>query len=127
METRTCRYCDTEQSILNFEIAKTIGVKIYRRHKCDNCYREMKKERRRGIRNWMEDLKKTLKCNRCPVTDFRCLTFHHKDDNKLFDVAFASSVGYSRQRIMSEIAKCEVLCANCHRIHHYEERQGVAQ
>jgi hypothetical protein len=30
--------------------------------------------------------------------------------------------GFSRARMLREIAKCEVLCANCHIKHHLQER-----
>jgi hypothetical protein len=32
-------------------------------------------------------------------------------------------LGLSVARIKEEIEKCTILCANCHRIEHYDERQ----
>ncbi len=57
-----------------------------------------------------------MNCNRCPEKDPRCLDFHHIDHaTKSFCVSAAPNCGYSRERILEEIAKCEVICANCHR------------
>ena len=33
----------------------------------------------------------------------------------------SSMLGYSQAMILSEIAKCRILCANCHAIHSYEQ------
>jgi hypothetical protein len=33
--------------------------------------------------------------------------------------------GYSKSKLRAEIAKCEPLCANCHREEHYEVPDGV--
>ena len=35
--------------------------------------------------------------------------------------------GHSRQTILAEIAKCELVCANCHAVRTYERVRGVAQ
>ena len=36
-------------------------------------------------------------------------------------VTLSSMLGYSQAMILSEIAKCRILCANCHAIHSYEQ------
>jgi hypothetical protein len=49
--------------------------------------------------------------------------FHHADpETKETTVAEAVRRGFGRKRLLAEIAKCEVLCANCHAKHHAKER-----
>ena len=77
--------------------------------------------------------KKTLKCSRCKNDDYRVLEFHHRNPlEKEFTIANMVDRGYSREKLNDEITKCDVLCANCHRIVHYEieslhhfEKDGV--
>ena len=66
-------------------------------------------------------------CTRCPEKDLACLDFHHRDGkkNKLGNLGKIRS--YSDKRILAEIAKCDVLCANCHRKHHRDEREQQPQ
>lgn len=55
-------------------------------------------------------------CTKCPEHDPVCLDFHHTGDDK--DMTVSSMLGMSDTRVRSEIAKCVVLCANCHRKEH---------
>ena len=51
-----------------------------------------------------------LLCNEdCPS----CMDFHHIYDNKESNVG--ELIKYGKKRILSEIRKCVILCANCHR------------
>lgn len=66
------------------------------------------------------EYKSTLQCSRCGFGKGlpRCLDFHHRPGTKK---SFALSVGrngYSWATLMKEVAKCDVLCANCHRLEH---------
>ena len=85
-------------------------------------YRNQEKEqhriytRRASISEWYINYKKTLKCSKCPESDWRCLDFHHKDPNeKEFCISIGRNKGLSIESLLKEIAKCDVLCANCHR------------
>jgi hypothetical protein len=53
-------------------------------------------------------------CVDCGETDIVVLEFDHLRD-KVMDVSVLSREGYSLERIKHEIAKCEVVCANCHK------------
>jgi len=80
-------------------------------------------ERQQKIREWLFDLKSTLKCNRCSEDDFVCLDFHHIDPKeKEIGISEAIRQGWAKDRILKEVDKCEVLCANCHRkLHSYNK------
>lgn len=85
-------------------------------------YREKLQERRRKLRQWFKEYKSKLKCNRCPENHPGCLQFHHKDrSEKEITIAQAICAYWSKERILAEIAKCEVLCANCHQKEHWVE------
>jgi hypothetical protein len=61
-------------------------------------------------------------CVKCGETDPACLDFHHRNGkaDKLGDIATIRRFG--KERILAEIAKCDVLCTNCHRKLHRDER-----
>ncbi len=48
-------------------------------------------------------------------------------ENKTFGISQALAKGYSKQKVLNEIAKCELVCANCHAIRTYERIYGEMQ
>lgn len=63
------------------------------------------------------------KCTDCGNDDIRVLEFDHLAD-KRENVTKLISYGYSWDSIQKEIAKCEVVCCNCHRIRTIEREQS---
>lgn len=56
-------------------------------------------------------------CLDCGEKDIRVLEFDHKiRDKKKHNVMAMLQQGYSVEKIKEEINKCDVRCANCHRI-----------
>jgi len=53
-------------------------------------------------------------CLDCGERDIVVLEFDHQQD-KVLDVSALSREGYSLSKLKQEIAKCDVVCANCHR------------
>lgn len=81
-------------------------------------HRASKKQVRKRLREWWQDYKRTLACTQCGENHPACLEFHHREDDKLFNVSDMISKGLGRGRILAEVTKCDVLCANCHRKEH---------
>lgn len=73
------------------------------------------------MRAFYNQLKENLECARCGENHPATLQFHHRDPQKKdFNLSESIRQGYSAERIKREVAKCTVLCANCHAKEHYE-------
>jgi hypothetical protein len=66
--------------------------------------------------------KATLSCVKCGQNHPATLDFHHIDSSTK-EASVNKLIKYRAfKRAMEEVKKCIVLCANCHRIHHHDER-----
>lgn len=106
------------------EVKNRAWTKWYRANKSKHHASVRKNERKRRAegRKWLNDLKVSRGCKRCQYRQHpAALDFHHRDgEKKEFSLAEAFNGGYGMARILAEIEKCDVLCANCHRIDTYE-------
>lgn len=77
---------------------------------------------RAGLRVWFQEYKATLCCERCGENHPACLDFHHLNPaEKDFNISEMLTKYGSKKRILEEVAKCVVLCSNCHRKEHYRD------
>ena len=85
--------------------------------------------RRQELNRYIERRKAEIGCRMCSERHLACLDFHHRDPSeKEIEVSrIARTYGWSIERIEVEIAKCDILCANCHRKLHWAERQQKVQ
>lgn len=126
MQLAHCRYCDNDYPTTDFEITKCAKGKVYRRRKCKFCKSDYQKKRQQRIVAWFIAYKKTLHCARCGIADPRVLTFHHREpERKIGNLADLARRGWSLTLVREEIAKCDVLCANCHLISHHEASHSI--
>ncbi len=80
----------------------------------ENC-KKMASAERREIRAWVGAIKLKAGCSDCGYKKYpEALDFDHLRDKK-HDIGGMCNARISKERILLEIAKCEVVCANCHR------------
>lgn len=81
--------------------------------------------RRRKLKQRFAEYKQSLECHNCGLSgkdNQWALEHHHLDPNdKVTTIAHLVTSGYAWDTIMEEVAKCIVICANCHRMEHWEE------
>jgi hypothetical protein len=73
----------------------------------------------------IRELKTKKGCVDCGNKDWRVLEFDHLGD-KESGVSRMIATNLSLGRIMAEIDKCEIRCANCHRIKTFERREALS-
>jgi hypothetical protein len=80
-------------------------------------------ERRRTVRSQVYDIKASTPCADCGVRyPYYVMQFDHTGTDKVMDVSkLMRSAGL--ERIMAEISKCEIVCANCHSVRTWERSQ----
>lgn len=81
------------------------------------------REKREEIKIWYRKYKDQLRCIVCGEDHPACLQFHHRSkEEKSFTISDLAMRPTSRKRLLNEIAKCEVLCVNCHAKRHWREK-----
>ena len=70
------------------------------------------KERRRDVIREA----KSKPCSDCKTTyPYYVMDFDHVRGDKVIALGLVVAWGYTEQEILNEIAKCDVVCSNCHR------------
>lgn len=74
--------------------------------------------------DWYLEYKLNKFCVKCGEDHPATLDFHHinpaEKDRALGEMVRSNC---SMERILAESVKCQVLCSNCHRIHHWNEKK----
>lgn len=100
----------------------------YAQNKHRESVKNQKRETRRRLyqerKEWFAELKKNLVCKKCGIDDFRVLDFHHRDPTEKDSEVSNMIARTTKEKILEEIEKCDVLCANCHRIEHFKDDCG---
>lgn len=126
-----CKHCDRILPIEQFtRDASRPDGRCYRCRECEwkrvQAYRQsargkagrvdqIKRRKQRGT-VWYDEYRRKHPCVFCGETEIVCLDLHHKDPKaKIKDVSRMAFDAYSESRMESEVAKCVVVCANCHR------------
>lgn len=100
-----------------------------RKRRTDRAYvdatRRANVRRRAKMRAFLRAYKEEKGCADCGTKDFRVLDFDHRDrSEKSFNLAIAAAGQVSQAAMRAEVAKCDVRCANCHRIKTFEETRA---
>ena len=78
--------------------------------------------RRIEIKEWVLSYKLLHPCP-CGEKHPACLQFHHRDPSlKELEISTVARKQWSQLRLEAEVAKCDVICANCHLKLHHESR-----
>ena len=139
---KTCTRCGQEKPPSYFAVkGKYKNRETKRQSWCKECNRSYQRQhyldnRETYIKNatsytkkmreiafeFTRQLKENTPCKDCNKSfHFSAMDFDHLED-KSFSIGDACSNGYSIERIKEEIAKCEIVCSNCHRIRTYNRR-----
>jgi len=119
MEKR-CYLCEEIKPISDFYIDRTrMDGYRYLCKKC--CYTEVKKLRQKKYK-FIQDYKLSKGCVICGYNKYSgALDFHHNGE-KEFNIG-AEAGSKSLKLTKEEMDKCIILCANCHREIHAENRE----
>jgi hypothetical protein len=108
---RICRAC-----------LATRGRNYYHKNKGNGTlhFERTRKERLDMLSDYLYD----RGCLDCGTTDIRVLEFDHVRDKKIMSVSEMLRNHWAWDKIQSEIDKCDIVCANCHRIRTYTRQNS---
>lgn len=137
--SKICSKCGVDKLLADYYVKDTKSNRLHAQ--CKKCYKEHRKTfymehyakygdlyrqraqlRRERLRhefrvNMLKYLR-TSECVVCRENDIRVLEFDHIDPGtKLFNISQAVKLGRNWSEVETEMKKCRVLCANCHKKH----------
>ena len=130
-----CKQCQIEKDVSEFSKAKTNPYREYQNN-CKKCqaanarehYKKNKAKKVAQTQLWNETardrnykflfkwMSRFAKCVDCGFDDIRALEFDHVRGEKYKGVKDMCNKTAAISTIKEEIRKCEIRCANCHRI-----------
>lgn len=89
-------------------------------------YKERARERKRQLVAKVSEIKASTPCADCGIKyPSYVMDFDHLPQfEKVADVTALIRLG-GWKRVFDEIAKCEIVCANCHRVRTHERSRGI--
>jgi hypothetical protein len=124
---RKCRLCNIEKPEEAFRLRG--GGRLGLQADCTECTNERARNYRQNTRDRVGVYKLDKGCERCGFkAEHSCqLDLDHIDPStKTYKGAHkAYDAGWSWERIELELAKCTVLCKNCHALRTYEEEHWL--
>lgn len=101
-----CRLCDSKRARENYHAKYKVAAKA------------SVTKRRKQLKETLTEYKQLRKCERCGDKRYYVLEFHHLHSKKN-NIANMIANANSWERILKEIEKCQLLCANCHKEVHW--------
>lgn len=116
--SKRCRACQAEYARAHYQANKEKYRKSFSYNQPKYRIRN-----RRFFAQWLSQ----QECLVCGENDPLVLVCHHRDSaEKVENVATMVQHRYSIEKIKQEIAKCDVLCHNCHAREHYVlDKDGI--
>ena len=93
---------------------ESYGAKYYKENR--EWFKERNRKRKEEFRAYYQEAK-NKPCTDCGIQYHPiCMEFDHRDPStKLFNVSQPQNVS-SLQKLKDELAKCDVVCSNCHKL-----------
>ncbi len=138
---KKCSICKEEKEIAEFNknkakkdgyntVCRECSIERSRKYYRDNCehHKQVIKAKKKRLNNLnkikMLELLKNSKCKDCGNDDERVLEFDHLPQyKKEYGISTLLQYVHSWETIEKEISKCEIVCANCHRIRTIERSE----
>ena len=109
----------TRKDGLQTDCKECTRIRLNKRYRTKEGFRSQRyiwnKKRRRRITQGMFQYLKDKECRDCGNKDMRVFEFDHLKD-KENSINEMLRKGWSWKNILKEVSKCDIVCANCHRI-----------
>lgn len=135
---KRCGSCGAEKPLTEFhrrgagyqslckECRKVLDEERYRTNPQQHAMRQAR--RKKKLTDWMRSLKEGVPCVDCQVSYHPvAMQWDHVRGEKVGAVSAMTADGRSRAAILSEISKCDLVCANCHAVRTYKRQQNLAE